>query len=196
VEIFSGNLRAPSGTDQAAAQTKRTVGDGAGLPVADARTVRVALGGTSTQSDLNSIIRSAWEWRLRHPCGFDTTSSRTCDWHLGLAQVTCPRECISNIKAKETAAGSLNCLIRLNGSSDGKQTRPNTPTNSQSSHETPILSCTAWEHTSRARRKIASTVAPASSHDALRTLAAAARDNESKSRVITNCSSSDASASG
>ena len=44
-------------------------GDPAKL-VADASKAKEVLGWVPAQSDLHSIIRSAWEWRLRHPCGY------------------------------------------------------------------------------------------------------------------------------
>jgi UDP-glucose 4-epimerase len=37
--------------------------------VADASLIKTVLGWTPTQSDLDSIVRSAWEWRVRHPSG-------------------------------------------------------------------------------------------------------------------------------
>lgn len=40
--------------------------------VADARRAHQVLGWTPVASDLQSIIQSAWEWRLRHPCGYVT----------------------------------------------------------------------------------------------------------------------------
>ena len=45
-------------------------GDPARL-VADASRAKEVLGWVPTQSDLDSIIRSAWEWRLQHPLGYD-----------------------------------------------------------------------------------------------------------------------------
>ncbi|MGA8223205.1 MAG: UDP-glucose 4-epimerase GalE [Candidatus Acidiferrales bacterium] len=40
--------------------------------VADATRAKTVLGWVPTASDLPLIIRSAWEWRLRHPRGYDT----------------------------------------------------------------------------------------------------------------------------
>jgi len=48
----------------------RRPGDHARL-VADASRANTVLGWKPTQSDLRSIVRSAWEWRLRHPRGYD-----------------------------------------------------------------------------------------------------------------------------
>jgi UDP-glucose 4-epimerase len=48
---------------------ERRSGDHARL-VADARRAKAVLGWVPSRSDLSSIIRSAWEWRLRHPCGY------------------------------------------------------------------------------------------------------------------------------
>jgi UDP-glucose 4-epimerase len=39
--------------------------------VADSRRAKEILGWRPARSDLRSIIRSAWEWRLRHPRGYD-----------------------------------------------------------------------------------------------------------------------------
>jgi UDP-glucose 4-epimerase len=38
--------------------------------VADPRRIKTVLGWTPTRSDLTSIVRSAWEWRLQHPAGY------------------------------------------------------------------------------------------------------------------------------
>jgi UDP-glucose 4-epimerase len=38
--------------------------------VADAGRAKKVLGWAPTASDLQSIIQSAWDWRLRHPCGY------------------------------------------------------------------------------------------------------------------------------
>jgi len=40
--------------------------------VADATRAKTVLDWVATSSDLPSIIRSAWEWRLRHPRGYDS----------------------------------------------------------------------------------------------------------------------------
>ena len=44
-------------------------GDPARL-IADASRAKAVLGWTPAKSDLRSIIRTAWEWRLRHPSGY------------------------------------------------------------------------------------------------------------------------------
>jgi UDP-glucose 4-epimerase len=44
-------------------------GDPARL-VADPSRAKAALGWEPMVSDLNSIMRSAWSWRLRHPNGY------------------------------------------------------------------------------------------------------------------------------
>jgi UDP-glucose 4-epimerase len=43
--------------------------------VADARRAGQLLGWSPVMSDLASIIRSAWEWRVKHPRGYDTQDS-------------------------------------------------------------------------------------------------------------------------
>lgn len=47
----------------------RRAGDHARL-VADARRAKDVLGWTPAHSDLNSIVESAWKWRLLHPAGY------------------------------------------------------------------------------------------------------------------------------
>jgi UDP-glucose 4-epimerase len=47
----------------------RRPGDHTAL-VADACLIRKVLGWAPTQSDLQSILRTAWEWRVRHPGGY------------------------------------------------------------------------------------------------------------------------------
>jgi len=49
----------------------RRAGDPARL-VADAAKARSVLGWAPAMSDLSSIIRSAWEWKKRHPRGYDS----------------------------------------------------------------------------------------------------------------------------
>jgi UDP-glucose 4-epimerase len=39
--------------------------------VADAGKAQLVLGWNSEMSDLSSILRSQWEWRQTHPCGYD-----------------------------------------------------------------------------------------------------------------------------
>jgi UDP-glucose 4-epimerase len=46
-------------------------GDPARL-VADPSKSKAVLGWAPAESDLRSILRSAWEWRLRHPEGYGT----------------------------------------------------------------------------------------------------------------------------
>jgi len=50
---------------------QRRPGDHARL-VADASRAKAVLGWTPTQSDLHSIVRDAWEWRLRFPGGYSS----------------------------------------------------------------------------------------------------------------------------
>jgi UDP-glucose 4-epimerase len=45
--------------------------------VADATRAKTVLGWVPTSSDLPSIIRSAWEWRLRHPRGYAAAQKST-----------------------------------------------------------------------------------------------------------------------
>jgi len=42
--------------------------------VADATRAKTVLDWAATSSDLHSIIRSAWDWRLRHPRGYDPSA--------------------------------------------------------------------------------------------------------------------------
>lgn len=52
----------------------RRTGDPSSL-VADAARARDVLGWTPVRSDLSSILRSQWEWRLRHPGGYTPVSA-------------------------------------------------------------------------------------------------------------------------
>jgi len=38
--------------------------------IADPSRAKALLGWEPAESDLRSIVRSAWEWRLRHPNGY------------------------------------------------------------------------------------------------------------------------------
>jgi len=49
----------------------RRAGDPARL-VADAAKARRVLGWAPAMSDLSPIIRSAWEWKRRHPRGYES----------------------------------------------------------------------------------------------------------------------------
>jgi UDP-glucose 4-epimerase len=66
--------RKVSGRPIAARIEGRRAGDPPSL-VADAARARDVLGWTPVRSDLSSILRSQWEWRLRHPGGYTSVSA-------------------------------------------------------------------------------------------------------------------------
>lgn len=63
--------RRVTGGDIRVRKEARRPGDPARL-VADAAKARSVLGWAPAMSDLSSIIRSAWEWKKRHPRGYDS----------------------------------------------------------------------------------------------------------------------------
>ncbi|MGA8073205.1 MAG: UDP-glucose 4-epimerase GalE [Candidatus Acidiferrales bacterium] len=63
--------RRVTGSEIRVRKEARRAGDPARL-VADAAKARRVLGWTPGMSDLSSIIRSAWEWKKRHPRGYDS----------------------------------------------------------------------------------------------------------------------------
>jgi UDP-glucose 4-epimerase len=50
-------------------------GDPARL-VADPTRAKTVLAWTASRSDLGSIVRSAWEWRERHPRGYGSNTGK------------------------------------------------------------------------------------------------------------------------
>jgi UDP-glucose 4-epimerase len=63
--------RRVTGSEIRVRKEARRSGDPARL-VADAAKARSVLGWAPSMSDLSSIIRSAWEWKKRHPQGYDS----------------------------------------------------------------------------------------------------------------------------
>ena len=63
--------RRVTGSEIRVRKEARRAGDPARL-VADAAKARRVLGWAPAMSDLSSIIRSAWEWKKRHPRGYDS----------------------------------------------------------------------------------------------------------------------------
>ena len=63
--------RRVTGSEIRVRKEARRAGDPARL-VADAAKARRVLGWSPAMSDLSSIIRSAWEWKKRHPRGYDS----------------------------------------------------------------------------------------------------------------------------